>query len=290
CKSIFLTRNEITGGYVEIEGAAEYEFEEDQFDLDLGSDRDQQPLTPTAAPSRAALTGEQVVAAPSSAGTGTTGMTQRISVEERAVDRHSSNTQDTSASTSNDPEIDLTVEWYTPEEYAEAVRDVLGEIDLDPASCEEANRVIRAKQYYTIHDNGLTKDWLGRVFLNPPYGYVETEQRRRSNQELWSAELLTQYRVAKTTSAILLVQASPSNSWFKPLWHHPICFLDHRMKFWGPSEIGMQAKQGHVFVYFGKKIKLFTERFSEFGEVVSALDVHKDRLVARLLESYKKAS
>ena len=45
----------------------------------------------------------------------------------------------------------------------------LGQFDLDPCA-----PVIRpwdtAKKHYTIVDNGLSKPWEGRVWLNPPYG------------------------------------------------------------------------------------------------------------------------
>ncbi len=60
-------------------------------------------------------------------------------------------------------------EWYTPPEIIELVRTVLGEIDLDPASCIEAQRTVMAKRFYTKHNDGLCQKWLGRVFLNPPY-------------------------------------------------------------------------------------------------------------------------
>ena len=60
-------------------------------------------------------------------------------------------------------------EWYTPEKYIEAVRDVLGEIDLDPASSTYAQETVRAKSYFTPMDDGLAQDWHGRVWLNPPY-------------------------------------------------------------------------------------------------------------------------
>lgn len=56
-------------------------------------------------------------------------------------------------------------DWQTP---IELVRK-LGDFFLDPcANC--ANPVRLAHFGFTKSDDGLTKDWMGRVFLNPPYG------------------------------------------------------------------------------------------------------------------------
>lgn len=56
-------------------------------------------------------------------------------------------------------------EWLTPPEIIRS----LGEFDLDP--CSPVNRPwSTAKQHFTVDDNGLIKDWFGRVWLNPPYG------------------------------------------------------------------------------------------------------------------------
>ena len=63
-------------------------------------------------------------------------------------------------------------EWYTPAQYLDLAREVLGEIDLDPASSDAAQRAVKAAKYFKYvseEDNGLTKPWHGRVWLNPPY-------------------------------------------------------------------------------------------------------------------------
>jgi len=60
-------------------------------------------------------------------------------------------------------------EWYTPQEYVDLARNVMGGIDLDPATHEIPQRRIKAEKYFTEKDDGLTKEWHGRVWLNPPY-------------------------------------------------------------------------------------------------------------------------
>jgi phage N-6-adenine-methyltransferase len=56
--------------------------------------------------------------------------------------------------------------WLTPLKIINA----LGDFDLDP--CGERNHAT-AKTIYTKADDGLTKHWFGRVWLNPPYSEVE---------------------------------------------------------------------------------------------------------------------
>jgi hypothetical protein len=61
-------------------------------------------------------------------------------------------------------------EWLTPK----YITDVLAPFDLDP--CSPINRPWdTASKHYTVEDDGLSKDWDGRVWCNPPYG-TETKK------------------------------------------------------------------------------------------------------------------
>lgn len=58
-----------------------------------------------------------------------------------------------------------THDWLTPPEILAA----LGPFDLDP--CASQFQPWRtAAQQFTIADDGLARDWIGRVWCNPPYG------------------------------------------------------------------------------------------------------------------------
>lgn len=58
-----------------------------------------------------------------------------------------------------------TTTWLTPK----LIIDALGEFDLDPCTPLEMPWKT-ANHRFTEIDNGLTQEWFGRVWLNPPYG------------------------------------------------------------------------------------------------------------------------
>jgi hypothetical protein len=89
------------------------------------------------------------------------------------------------------------------------VREVMGGIDLDPATHPEAQERVRADRYFTKADDALNQPWHGRVFLNPPFarGLVET----------FGFKLLAELVGGRVSEAIVLVNASTDAAWFRYL-------------------------------------------------------------------------
>jgi ParB family chromosome partitioning protein len=152
-------------------------------------------------------------------------------------------------------------DWRTPRKYLDAARTVMGAIDLDPASGEEANETVKAAKIYTEADNGLVQPWKGRVWLNPPYG---------GEAKLFVERLLKEYQVGNVTAACVLLNSHPTETkWFQGLFDYLICFIHGRIHFGGPSrDVTSSATHGSVIVYLGQERAKFIKTFSEFGAVL----------------------
>jgi len=163
-------------------------------------------------------------------------------------------------------------DWYTPPYIIEMVRDVLGWIDLDPASDKVPQEWIRANRIFTKTDrwkgDGLTESWRAiTVFLNPPYGKSVDGQ---SNQALWSGLMQAEYQLENFEQGILLINSTHGYNWYENIWtRYPCCLARERIRFIKPDgTVGGQAKRGQTFVYFGTNATRFIEVFSELGRVL----------------------
>lgn len=71
-------------------------------------------------------------------------------------------------------------EWYTPHDFFEKCSNEVLWFDLDPCSTIENHK---APKFFTMEDDGLSKDWFWKVFVNPPYSdiskWVEKCSRER---------------------------------------------------------------------------------------------------------------
>jgi hypothetical protein len=157
------------------------------------------------------------------------------------------------------------IEWYTPDWCLDAVREVLGAIDLDPASSAAAQQRVQAGRCHTIADSGLHHPWHGRVFLNPPY--------RQPACARFVAKLLQELHLGRTTAAILLVNNCTDAEWFHAaaLRSEGVCFTRKRIRFEKADGTPGNPPQGQAFLYFGPDLPRFARIFCRFGNVVKPL-------------------
>jgi hypothetical protein len=192
-------------------------------------------------------------------------------------------------------------EHHTPTSIVDPARVTLGEIDLDPASCVEANSWIKAKSIFTREDDGYTKPWHGRVFLNPPGGLSDDQQRLvkmkcretgscglpvphthsgvEASQKKWWFKLAKEFTEGRVQAAIFVcfsvellqnTQVETPAGLPIPL-DFPICFPARRVAYLKPGgAVGAQPPHASCIVMLGdvEFEKRFAEAFAKVGRVV----------------------
>jgi len=157
-------------------------------------------------------------------------------------------------------EIARNDEMYTPSFLIEAARDVMGSIDLDPASCEVANRTVKADRFYTKEQNGLDKTWAGNVWLNPPYS--------RGNMLPFSERFVFD----PVRNGTMICNAMTSTRWFQLLCRkcECMCILSKRISFIDSKT--MEPKKGNdrsqVVFFRGVEWMRFKAVFAKYGHTV----------------------
>ena len=136
-------------------------------------------------------------------------------------------------------------EWFTPAEYIDAARLMMGGIDLDPASCHVANETVRAATYYTAEDDGLTLPWFGRVWLNPPYSQPHVEQ--------FVDRLIEHLDSEEVTAACVLTNNGTETGYGQKLIarYDAIFYPARRIKFLKPEGASGAPLQGQMLTVFG---------------------------------------
>lgn len=153
-----------------------------------------------------------------------------------------------------------TDEWYTPGWVIELARAVLGGIDLDPASNATAQRTVQAARYFTAAEDGYSRPWAGRVWLNPPF----------SEAPRWARRLAAAVADGDVSAACMLVNSAPGYTWYEELVDHwPALQFRKRLAFVRPdgTAAGLAKKSQTVF-YFGPDVDRFAETFGPYGRML----------------------
>jgi len=155
-------------------------------------------------------------------------------------------------------------EWYTPFNIIDSARTVMGNIDLDPASSESANNIVKAIKYYTIEDNGLEQPWFGNIWLNPPYSQPLVK---------YFANAVVS-KINEYNQIMILVNNATETDWFQKMFliSDAVCFIKGRVKFIDKDGKSMGAPlQGQSILYIGVNIDRFKSEFNNIGICVSKI-------------------
>jgi ParB family chromosome partitioning protein len=158
-------------------------------------------------------------------------------------------------------------EWFTPPEYTEAARYVMGGIDLDPASCERANEIVQAGTFYDKEQDGLAQTWAGRVWMNPPYSQPLVTD--------FAEKMVESVKAQQVSQACVLVNNATDTAWLQSMLAvcTAVCFLRGRVRFLDETGEAVGAPlQGQVILYFGHNTNGFRHSFQSFGLVLRRFD------------------
>lgn len=164
-----------------------------------------------------------------------------------------------------------TNEWYTPSNIIELARGVMGGIELDPASSKAANKVVKAKKFYTKEDDGLAQTWRAKsLWMNPPFSRTDSGILMLP----FAQKLVESYRSGDVLEACVLTHSRTENRWFRAYAEQAqrICFISKRLKFWNEVNAGTgSSPNGQVVFYFGQEGKKFTDAFKTVGLVMKVM-------------------
>lgn len=149
-------------------------------------------------------------------------------------------------------------EWYTPRPVIDAVINFFDAIDLDPCANSHKAPNVPASARFTKDDDGLTRPWFGRVYMNPPYG-----------REIppWIEKACGAYETREIEAAILLVPARTDTEWWRRMRDYPVCLIDGRLRFIGPEGEVAPAPFPSALVYLGDEIDRFASAVAHLGDV-----------------------
>lgn len=126
-------------------------------------------------------------------------------------------------------------EWYTPEWITER----LGSFDLDPAAPIGGRKI--AEKKYTKEDDGLSKPWFGRVWLNPPFSHP-------------LCKLFVKKMSEHGNGILLLLNRGFDSEWFQDYIFNKadsILFVKGRLKFDSPTKKSNSSPIGSMLIAYG---------------------------------------
>lgn len=175
--------------------------------------------------------------------------------------------------------------WGTPAEYVHAVRQVLGEVALDP--CSNRFSIVNATTEYRLPEiDGLAASWdFPTIYVNPPYG---ADRERGTTIRDWLRRCAEARRQHGANIIALVPVATNTSHWKNYVWNaaNAVAFLyDTRLKFLVNGQTGGKgAPMSCAMVYWGDSVERFMDVFSVHG---AAVDLRGTRVARHTKRSHK---
>jgi len=165
-------------------------------------------------------------------------------------------------------EPDTDGDYYTPSYVIDLAKKVMGDIDLDPASSKRAQsgddqqqKGVGAKKFFDYYDNGLNKEWEGRIFLNPPFGQWPQ----------WCSKVIAEIDSKRVKELFMIVPdwAISNQTFFDTdfLYRMYFCLLRSRVQYWGKKNFTDAAAWKTIFFYYVPNGDKFKQEMADFGVV-----------------------
>jgi phage N-6-adenine-methyltransferase len=148
---------------------------------------------------------------------------------------------------------DSTDEWATPRRIWKPLSDAVGGFDLDSASGCEPQPI--ATEQYTEQDDGLSEEWYGQVWCNPPY----------SSPVDWISKAVDEHEQGNTERILLLLPARTNTNWFSDHINHADALLlfNRKLSFLSNGEKEKDAfPTPMMLVVFGE----VNQELAEYGD------------------------
>ena len=143
-------------------------------------------------------------------------------------------------------------EWETPRWLFVALNNIFRFI-IDPAATDKN---AKCPVYFTRKDDGLSKEWDGTTYLNPPYGRGIYNWMKKAKEEAEKHGVVV----------VCLIPARTGTAWFQDhCVHGRMFFMRGRLRFVGAKN---SAPFDSVLVIFGpvteEQLKELTEKLEGF--------------------------
>jgi hypothetical protein len=128
--------------------------------------------------------------------------------------------------------------------------------DLDPASCAYANELHLGRLsnvFYTEEMDGLSRPWMGHVWLSPPVGYDSSSGIPK--QALWFMHAEKKFKSGEMQSCHVLLKLDFQSQWLLRAFHYPHCQITVKLQFTLPpsslsNHHGSDDSYMLVYLYF----------------------------------------